>query len=213
MFTFLRDGTRYIVATCRWVISLWKLWGTVAVVVLVAAACALLPGKPDDQIRYSGLILQLLGVGTVIALLKDKTKTMGRLGLWAHIRERWSSRPKFGDRRQIERASREASSTAVGSDYASVWRRAPESASIEERLRMLEANTETLHRDCDSRSKQYLEASQRLTAELEEERRARTHGLSTLESRLDKLGAGGLHIEGCRSVLAVSRDRARNDTR
>lgn len=195
MLTFLRDVGRFIAANCRWLLSMWRLWGTVAVVLLVGATCALLPGKPDDQIRYCGLILQLLGVSTVVALLQDKTRTMGRLGLLAHIQGKWVARPRFRPKTHIICVGGTASSTALGSAHVSAWGRASDSASDQERIAILEANTESLRDDIAWHAKQAEQTSQRLSTELDEERKARGQSVSAVESKLDKLGAGGLHIE------------------
>jgi hypothetical protein len=174
---------------------MWRLWGTAAVILLVAATCALLPGKPDDQIRYCGLILQLLGVGTVVALLQDKTRTMGKLGLLAHLQGKWATRPSFRPKTQIISVGGIASSTSFGSAHASVWRRASESDSDQDRIAILEANTESLRDNIVWHAKQTEQTSQRLSTELDEERKARGQSVSAVESKLDKLGAGGLHIE------------------
>jgi hypothetical protein len=193
--TLILDIGKYLAANARWLLSLWRIWGAIAVVVAVAVLSTLIPAKPEDQIRYCGLALQLLGVGTVVALLQDKSQTFGRLGFFAFLRDRLAARPKFRPRAHVVNVTGIASASATGSARISVWRQAPEPAAVEDRLSALEGNTESLRQDLEWHSQQNRQASEKLRSELEAERGARRDGIAVVEGRLNELGAGGLHIE------------------
>ena len=191
----ITDTSRFIVAYARWIGSFRRIWAALAVVLVAAALSALIPAKPEDQIRYCGLALQLLGVGTVLALLTDKTVMFGRLGPLEYLRERFAARPRFRPRSHTISLSGVASATATGSARLSTWRGSVSSATVEERLSALEGNTETLRQDLQWNAQQAQQASEKLQTELRAERLTRQSSVTAVEQRLEKLGAGGLHIE------------------
>ena len=195
MPSFFVDIVRYLAAYPRWIGSFGRIWVALAAVCIAVALSALIPAKAEDQIRYSGLMLQLLGVGTVVALLRDKAEAFGRLGLIGYLRERFAARPRFRPTSHTIALSGVASASAAGSAHLSMWRNPDAAATVENRLAMLEGNAETLRQDLAWHSQQARQVSGQLEAELNAERKERLSTVGAVEQRLDKFGAGGLHVE------------------
>ena len=195
MPTLLADIARFVIAYAKWVSSFRRIWVALGVVAVAAALSALIPAKPEDQIRYCGLLLQLLGVGTVVALLADKTTTFGRLGPLAYLRERISARPRFRPQSQTIALSGVAASTAIGSAHLSVWRNPAAGASVEDRLAAMEGNVEGLKQDLQWNAQQNRQVSDQLRTQMDTERATRQSSVTAVEQRLERFGAGGLHIE------------------
>lgn len=195
MRSFLVDIRRWLAAIVRWLLQPWRAWVAVGVVIGVAAIASLLPGMPEDRIRYCGLALQLLGVATVVALLQDKRRTFNRQGLFEQFTQWFVARPRFRPKGQTISLSGVAASSATGSATLSVWRHAAPSAPVEDRVAALEGNIEALKRDIESTTKRTVDSASRLTEELNCERQARVATDSAIRSQLEKFAAGGLHIE------------------
>jgi uncharacterized protein YjeT (DUF2065 family) len=193
--SLLSDIARYVVALGRWLGSFHRIWLALAVPCGALALSALIPAKPDDQLRYCGLALQLLGVGTVIALLRDKSATFGRLGFLAYFRERFAARPRFRPPTTTISVSGVSSSSAVGNAHGFAWHGPAPAASPDERITMLEHNVETLRKNLDWHSQQYRQADAQLQTELSAERQSRQASVAAVEQRLERFGASGLHIE------------------
>jgi hypothetical protein len=60
---------------------------------------------------------------------------------------------------------------------------------------MLESNAETLRGDLEWHAQQARSVSERLRSELDTEREARRSAVTSVEQRLERFGAGALHIE------------------
>jgi hypothetical protein len=76
---------RWIRANLLWILDGWRVWAPLAVVFLLAATGSLLPGSPEDHARYIGVVLQLLGIGTVVHGLRDRRRLFQRPSLLSHI--------------------------------------------------------------------------------------------------------------------------------
>lgn len=184
-----------LTAIAQWLAQPWRAWATFCVVLIVAGVSFLLPGTIEDRIRYSGLLFQLLGIGTVVALLRDKRRTFKRKGLLEQFRQWFSALPHFRLKSYTISLSTITSSSAVGSATLSVWRRAAVSASLEERLTAIEANVETLKQDLESASRRLQVSSDRLATEINEERRARESTDAAIRELVEKFAVEGLHVE------------------
>lgn len=195
MQSLLIDIARYVVALARWLCTFRRIWIALAVPCATLAVSMLLPYKADDQLRYCGLVLQLLGVGTVVFLLRDKSATFDHLGIRSYFRERLAARPRFRPPTKTISLSGVSCSTSVGSAHGLAWFSPSSFASSDERLVMLERNFETLRENLDLQSQQYREADAKLHTELGVERQSRQASVTVVEQRLERFGASGLHIE------------------
>ena len=195
MSALVTDIRTWLSAIARWLAQPWRAWGTVGVVLVVAGLSWLLPGTVEDRIRYCGLVLQLLGIATVVALLRDKRRTFKRQSLLEQFQQWLSARPRFRPKGHIISVSGIGSSSAVGTATLSVWRRAVASAPLEERLSAIEANVETLKQDLESTSRRLQMSFDRLATELTEERRTRESTDTAIRDQVEKFAAEGLHVE------------------
>ena len=192
---FLKNLWRWIRDNVRWIASASPVWGTLAVVCLVAAVTSFLPGKVDDRIRYCGMTLELLGVFTVATGLRAKRRLFKRPSFLEHFQQWLDRRPRWRATTHTVMAAGVGSLSLSGSAKISVWRGVASDATLEARVAAIEANLETLRREQAEIAKQiHVEARSRTEA-LDSERRARESAVSTLENQLDTLGAGGLQIE------------------
>jgi chromosome segregation ATPase len=76
-----------------------------------------------------------------------------------------------------------------------MWRGVPADASVEARLAALEANLATLRTEQAETAKEFQEATRKTNDAVDAERRARESAVGSLRVQLEKLGAGGLHVE------------------
>ena len=176
----------------------------VAVLLFALLASRVLPGNPDDQLRYAGLALQLLGVGTVAYLLRDKRTTFNRKGFLDLLKEWVSARPQFRPKSITLQVSGAAHATSSGAGRLSIWRRAPADATLEKRLETLEANLEQLHEDHSEVTSGLRKASARLADELSAEKRTREEADRATNDKLEKFGAEGIHVEATGLVWLVA---------
>lgn len=186
---------RWIVAVAHWIADAWRVWGALAVVVLVTLIGSQLPGTVEDRVRYCGLTLELLGIFTVVSGLRDKRRIFKRPSLLAHLRS-WLSRcPRWGTRAHTISATGIASASAFGAARDSVWRGTPSEASVEARLTALEANVNTLRTEQTETAKELHEETRNRTEAVDSERQARESAARDIRTQLETLGAGSLHLE------------------
>jgi hypothetical protein len=204
MLVLFRDLRRYIWAHVLWLAQLKKAWLCIAVLILVVIAAQALPGKHDDRLRYAGLVLQLLGVGTVAYLLRDKRATFNRKSMLSVLREWSAARPRFRPKAITLEVSSSVQTSTLGSARTKVWRRAQPNSSVEERLDVLEANLTTLQQEHSETTNDLRSASGRIADDLSAEKRSREEAMRLTNEKLEKFGAGGLHIEATGLVWLVA---------
>src|SRR5438045_1476140 len=71
---FMLRARNYAKTLWTWVCDPKKGWGVVAVLMVTALAIYLVPLTLEKKIRWAGLILQLIGLGTVMFGLASKGK-------------------------------------------------------------------------------------------------------------------------------------------
>ncbi len=186
---------RWIKALCVWVLDAWRVWAPIIVVFIVAALASLLPGTPDDSVRYCGLALQILGIATVVNGLRDRRLLFKRPSLVDHLATWLARRPRWDAKPQTISLSGTASIGISGSAKLSVWRGFPPDAPVEIRLAAMEANIETLRKEQAESFKELQEETRKRVEALDSERQSRVAALTELRTQVDTLGAGGLHLE------------------
>jgi hypothetical protein len=167
-------------------------WLTLLVVV-VSLTIALCPDTSETRIRLTGLVLQLLGVGTVGFGIAKTRRFYGKPGVFAKAAA-WF--------RRIPRLTRPsvtgAGSLAVGLTNVSasgyVGRVMGAGAKLEERVAALEANLQDLNGRHDE-TKRLLDKEVRERGEaLDAERRARTTAEDEIRDKLELSDTGGLDL-------------------
>lgn len=204
MFQFLQDLRRYGWAHALWIARPRKAWLCVAVILVALLVTRFATARPDDHLRYAGLVLQLVGVGTVAYLLRDKRVTFARKSLLSALREWAAARPRFRPRTVTLQVSGAAHAHATSHARLSVWRNVPRAAAMEERFAALEANLAELRTEHSETSSRLSRAQSRLSEDLTAERRERENADRASSEKLEKLGAAGLHIEAIGLIWLVT---------
>lgn len=186
---------RWIVALAHWIADAWRVWGALAVVVLVALISSQLPGSVDDRVRYCGLALQLLGIFTVVSGLRDKRRIFKRPSLLDQARCWLSRRPRWGTRSHAVSVTGAGGIGISGTAKVSVWRGTPPDATVEARLAALEANIATLRTEQAETAEELHKETRKRTEALDLERQARESAARDIGTQLETLGAGSLHLE------------------
>jgi len=190
-----RVGRLIVAVAHHWIVDVWRVWGTLAVAMFVALIGSQLPGTVDDRVRYCGLALQLLGIFTVVSMLRDKRILFERQGLLDNVRSWLARHPRWGARTQTLSPSLFANAQVFGTAKLSAWRWTSPEASAEARLTALEANVETLRTEHSETSKKLQEEIRKSAGAVDSERLARESADSDIRTQLETFGAGSLHLE------------------
>ena len=186
---------RFIKANGVWLLDAWRVWASFIVVFVVAVFASMLPGTGDDHVRYSGLVLQILGIATVVHGLRDRRRLFNRPSFIDHLFAWLAKRPRWGAKPQTISFSGTEVVTVSDTAKLSVWRGVPPDAPIDARLSALESNIETLKTEQAEMSKELQDETRKRVDALDSERRSRESADVELRTRVDTLGAGGLHLE------------------
>lgn len=155
----------------------------------------LLPGPNEDHLRYSGLVLQLLGIATVLDGLRHRRRIFDRptpatsLFRWLARFPRWPGRP------QTFSLTGTGGLSISGGGEPQCWRAVPTEGSVEPRFAALEANLDTLRAQQAKTTRQLQEETAKRVEGLDSERQLRESADRELAVNLDTLGAGRLHVE------------------
>lgn len=195
MSIFLKNLWRYVFDHLRWIADASPVWRALGVVALVAAITSFLPGKINDRIRYCGMTLELLGVLSVAAGLREKRRLFKRPSLLEYLQQWLGRRPRWKRESHTISATGIGSASAVGSARCSVWRGVAPEATLEARVTAIEANLITLRDEHADTARQVGEEARIRAEALASERRVRESAVTAIQTQLDTFGAGGLHIE------------------
>ena len=204
MASLATDLRSWLIGQVKWLATPWRLWGSIFVVVAALSICTLIPRPPEDQVRYAGLALQLLGVSTVVYLLRDKGRAFERPGFIAFLRSWFASRPKFRPATQVFSIGGTVAMSGTLRATVSTWRGSAQDASVEDRLAALESNVLTLRSQLDSTTRDARTATEQLNSEITAEREARKSSLTALDRKVSRFAADGLHIEAAGVFWLIS---------
>ena len=108
-----------------------------------------LPFALENRVRYAGMFFELFGIVLAAYGLYDKGKRFQH-GLAEHFGESWETLPPFPPREsRIEPAVGDSASVSFVEGKVSKWLRTPPDGSVQDRLNVLEENTQTLRNDQD----------------------------------------------------------------
>jgi hypothetical protein len=176
----------------RWLTEPRLVWLTL-LWLLLALAISSRPGVPELHVRASGLLLQLLGLGTVAFGLRETRKLFGRPAAVRLFRE-WLLRFPPWHRDVTVAAGSFAVKATVGVARTSVWSRIDPTAPLTEQMVALTRNVEELNRrvaqvehDSDWNLRVQMDV-------LHQEQEARVLDDSQLRARLEEAQTGGLYI-------------------
>jgi hypothetical protein len=185
----------------RWLATPRLFWVSSAIVV-VAGIVALRPGTSEPVIRWTGLILQLLGIGTVIIGIEQTRRLFDHPTLLNMVAEWLKQFPRYRQSVVISvGAGAIAAATAKARGY--VTSSPPPKANIDERVASLESNIGHLNKRIDDVYTELDSSIREQTAVLDKEHQDRVAQDSRIASKLETLGTGGLHISAVGALWLV----------
>lgn len=162
-------------------------------VIGVALVVSLRPHTPEPTIRLSGLVLQLMGVVTVLWGIRETRSSFGRPPVLHQVRAWLRAFPLR--RRSVVIAAGTASIGAfAGTVHAHVVSSAGPNATTDERLAALERNIDLLHERISATQLELDRNSNDLKNALRQEAGTRLANDQALGIRIEDTGTGGLHI-------------------
>lgn len=161
--------------------------------VCLSVVIAALPSSSEPLIRFDGFVLQLFGLVTIIIGITGTRKLFGLPGLGAQFLEWLAQRPRLRQgTRTIRGVGGLASATASG--RGKLRSTVGPDASLEERVRVLEANFEALDRSMDAQQRQLDDLRSTSEEALNAERRTRQEKVRRVEEKLAQAETGGIFI-------------------
>jgi hypothetical protein len=191
---FLGRCAGYAKLWLHWIAEPKAGWITSAGIVIALAIPACVASR-DDHLRYSGLMLQLLGIGTVAMGVRDKGRIFGKITMWQWAHSWFRRVPKW--HRKSVTLEVDSVSHAHMASSASVWqwRNIPDSLPLEDKLKLVNENLETLKTQWQASEKRQGEVIRTLQTAVDTERTTRETALTQVTTRLNELGSGGLRME------------------
>jgi hypothetical protein len=187
---------RYIPAFARWLFSEpRRVWLTLGAIGLTCGISLLLPICRETAFRWSGMLIELLGIGTVVIGLRSKQLLFKRRGVLGHLADWLKRRPQYNPKPQVIKLQGASSVAVVGAAKASVWRGVPQGSPLEQRVTALEQNLETVRREQRQLENELAVEVRNSQQALAAESQARMVEDGNLKKQVEELGAGGLHLE------------------
>ncbi len=149
----------------------------------------------SDALRWSGLFLQIIGLGSVVIGLQESRRLFNQPSVFESIRE-WLLQGIriFKPRHIVIKAEGGAIGISTAFGHARVTS-SPQSDSVEDRLFSLERNIEYLRDEIDHLRKDGAEFRKKATEDLVTERKERIAGDEVHAKQLQEAVIGGIHIE------------------
>jgi hypothetical protein len=164
-----------------------------AAVISVALIVSLRPHTSEPTIRLTGLLLQLLGIGTVAWGISETRALFGHPSLASKI-FRWLGRFPLRSRSITHSASISSFAFASSKVGGYVTSSAGSNPTIETRLDALEKNIGLIHNRIGSTEKEMNEQFREVTMALKNEQVERQSEDLTILKKLEATGTGGVHI-------------------
>lgn len=166
--------------------------GLSAVVICVALVISLRPHTAEPVIRLTGLVLQLLGIGTVIWGISETRALFGHPS-FASKAKSWLSRFPLLRRNIVLTASGAVFSAAFGKARG-YETHGPANPSIEARVEALEKNVTSIHERISQTQKEMDEEFHQTVDALKREEQSRQTEDGVIREKLEATGTGGVHI-------------------
>lgn len=164
-----------------------------AVVIGIALVISLRPHTTEPVIRLTGLLLQLLGIGTVIWGISETRALFGHPS-FASKTKAWLGRFPLLQRKAVCAVDGVALLVAGGKCSAYVIHGPGDSPTIEARLDAVEKNITSIHERINQAQKETGEEFQKTANELKREEQLRQAEDKSIRVQLEATGTGGVHI-------------------
>jgi hypothetical protein len=187
-----------IKATLKWLASPHHVWLCLTVT-LAALIISFRPNTSEPTIRLTGLVLQLLGVLTVAWGISETRAMFGRPSILSKVKA-WLSEAPFLKSQHGSGTARASVGglTVKARGYATHG--AGENPTIESRLLALEENLGIVHQRITGLAQEQDQEFRQLASHIQEERASRIRQVTSVSSRLEKFGTGGVHISAIGAV-------------
>jgi hypothetical protein len=162
-------------------------------VIFVALVVSLRPHTPEPVIRLTGLVLQVLGIGTVIWGISETKALFGHPSFAAKTKS-WIERFPLLRRNVVLAAGAASFASATCKARAHVTHGSGPNPTIETRVESLEKNIVLVHERISSTEKEMDEEFRKAAEALNSEEQARQSEDKVLHGRLEATGTGGVHI-------------------
>jgi hypothetical protein len=190
----IRKIVAWMKSMVRWLLEPAPIWIAVLVIVVVVLVCTCLASTPAVGLRYAGLALELAGVATVAIGLRDKWYTFEKPSL-KNLVVAWLKRvPRFSPKTTVHVGSGNITLGGL-SAQAYGWHGTGPDSPLEQRVDALERNVEAIQGLIVQVRQEIRQEADKLNTKISQEERARLDADRALHVRLEKFGAGGLHLE------------------
>jgi len=182
-----------------WLAEARYAWLSTAVI-CIALVISLRPQTTEPVIRLTGLVLQLLGVVTVIWGISETRTLFGHPSFSSKTRA-WLSRFPFLRRNGVAQLSGVTCTGSVGKVRAYGINGPGDNPSIESRLEALEKNITSIHERISQTQREMDEEFQKTAAAFKREEQSRQATDNTILVKLEATGTGGVHISAIGALL------------
>ncbi|MCK0507621.1 hypothetical protein [Aromatoleum anaerobium] len=167
----------------------WLALGVISAALIVS----LRPHTPEPVIRLTGLVLQLLGIATVIWGISETRALFGHPSFAAKAKS-WVERFPLRRRNVVIAAGAASLSAATCKARGYATQGAGQNPTIDTRLDALERNISLIHERISSTEKEMDEKFRKTAEALKNEERARQAEDNAIRAKLEATGTGGVHI-------------------
>ena len=179
-------------AVWPWLVEARHAW-LAAVVVCVALVISLRPHTTEPVIRLTGLVLQLLGIGTVMWGISETRALFGHASVTRKAKA-WLGRFPLLRRHIVLSAEGGAYSVAFGKARGYITHGPGANPTIETRLEVLEKNVTSIHERISQTQKEMDEELGKTADALKREEQSRETEDIAIREKLEATGTGGVHI-------------------
>jgi hypothetical protein len=162
-------------------------------VICVALVISLRPHTTESVIRLTGLVLQLLGIATVIWGISETRALFGHPSL-ASKAKAWLSRFPLLRHNIVVSVGGATLSAAAGKARAYITHGPGANPTIDARLEALEKNVTSLHERISQTQKEMDVEFQKAADALRREEQTRQEEDRAIREKLETTGTGGVHI-------------------
>lgn len=181
-----------------WLVEARYAWLSAAVII-IALGISFRPHTTEPVIRLTGLVLQLLGIGTVIWGISETRALFGHPSFSSKAKS-WLSRFPLLRRNVVLGVGSATLSCVAGKARAYGTDGPGANPTIETRVETLEKNVISIHERISQTQKEMDEDFQKAADALKREEQSRQTEDSAIQEKLEATGTGGVHI----SVIGAS---------